>query len=84
MIPYNTIQTASTSDFFQEFELSEESLEDIRELVEEGFNEVVGSDYNRILDSYNRIPERKCDYEKKLYGNGNAAALIAEALKKYL
>ena len=54
------------------------------ELVEEGFNEVVGSDYNRILDSYNRIPERKCDYEKKLYGNGNAAALIAEALKKYL
>lgn len=37
MIPYNTVQTVSTSDFFREFEPSEESLEDIRELVEEGF-----------------------------------------------
>ncbi len=53
------------------------------ELVEEGFNEVVGSDHDKIIDAYNRIPERKCDYDKKLYGNGNASALIAEALKKY-
>ena len=39
MIPYNTIQTVSTSDFFQEFELSEEVLDDIRELLEEGFTQ---------------------------------------------
>lgn len=51
------------------------------ELVEEGFNEVVGSDHDKIIDAYNRIPERKCDYDKKLYGNGNASALIVEALK---
>lgn len=51
------------------------------ELVEEGFNEVVGSDHDRILDSYNRIPERKCDYEKKLYGDGNAAKNIVQHLK---
>ncbi|HQO93249.1 MAG TPA: UDP-N-acetylglucosamine 2-epimerase (non-hydrolyzing), partial [bacterium] len=36
------------------------------ELVEEGFNEVVGSDHDKIIDAYNSIPERKCDYEKKL------------------
>jgi len=54
------------------------------ELVEEGFNEVVGSDHDKIIDAYNRLPERKCDYEKKLYGNGNASALIVEALKKYI
>ncbi|MBP7433110.1 UDP-N-acetylglucosamine 2-epimerase (non-hydrolyzing) [bacterium] len=51
------------------------------ELVEEGFNEVVGSDHDKIIDAYNRTPERKCDYEKKLYGIGNAANLIVEALK---
>jgi UDP-GlcNAc3NAcA epimerase len=51
------------------------------ELVEEGFNEVVGSDHDKIIDAYNRTPERKCDYEKKLYGSGNAANLIVEALK---
>ncbi|MGI6394842.1 MAG: non-hydrolyzing UDP-N-acetylglucosamine 2-epimerase [bacterium] len=50
------------------------------ELVDEGFNEVVGSDYEKIIDSYNRIPERKCDYEKKLYGNGDAAKKIFDHL----
>lgn len=39
MIPYNTIQTVLASDFFQEFELSEEVLDDIRELLEEGFTQ---------------------------------------------
>jgi len=51
------------------------------ELVDEGFNEVVGSDYDKIIDAYRRLPERKCDYRKNLYGDGNAAIMIVESLR---
>jgi UDP-GlcNAc3NAcA epimerase len=54
------------------------------ELVEEGFNEIVGSDSNKIKESYYKVPLRKCDYNKNLYGSGNASTVIVDMLKKYV
>ena len=50
------------------------------ELVEGGFNDVVGSEYLKIMDSYSKTGSRQCDFNADLYGDGKASKKIIETL----
>ena len=39
------------------------------ELVENGFAEIVGSDYSKIIDAFNTFKNSTMDFNKELYGN---------------
>ena len=54
------------------------------ELVDGGFNMLVGSDRQRIVDGVNHFLVKKPNgFEKKLYGNGDAGNKILDELLKY-
>jgi UDP-GlcNAc3NAcA epimerase len=54
------------------------------ELVKNGFNEVVGADYDQIIWAYESLSERLSDFSQELYGGGKACKNIAtHMLKKY-
>lgn len=50
------------------------------ELVKKGYNFVVGADFDKILKAYNKSRSLDIDFEKNLYGNGNAGKEILEIL----
>ena len=51
------------------------------ELVENGYNVISGSSKSKIIDNFNRIANNSDkDFDIKLYGDGNTAAKIIEAL----
>jgi len=50
------------------------------ELVEAGVNSVVGSDFNKILETYKMVIDKAFNVEKDLYGEGNAAQKIVDVL----
>jgi UDP-GlcNAc3NAcA epimerase len=50
------------------------------ELVEHGFNIVVGSDTDSIVTGYKKMISQKSDFNVKLYGNGNACEIIVNTL----
>ncbi len=51
------------------------------ELVENGFNKIVGADENKIIETYNNHVFNK-NYEIDLYGNGTASTRIVKVLNK--
>jgi UDP-GlcNAc3NAcA epimerase len=52
------------------------------ELVENGFNKIVGADENKIIFGYQEMSQIKKDYNINLYGNGEASKkIITELLK---
>ncbi|MCF6365106.1 MAG: UDP-N-acetylglucosamine 2-epimerase (non-hydrolyzing) [Bacteroidales bacterium] len=52
------------------------------ELTENGYNIIAGADTNVIINSYEEIINKKGDFSKKLYGNGNAAEIIVDEILK--
>ena len=54
------------------------------ELVKNGFNTIVGSDYDKILDAHRKVDAAKPDFSMDLYGKGNASENIANSLVDYL
>lgn len=54
------------------------------ELVEHGVNTLVGSDDKALIDAVSSMLKGSFDFEKDLYGNGQAADRIAEFLKERL
>ena len=48
------------------------------ELIEAGANSIVGADKSKILSAYHANKNSKLVESKPLYGNGNAAELIAK------
>jgi UDP-GlcNAc3NAcA epimerase len=52
------------------------------ELVEKGFNEIVGAEKNSIISGYEKMIQIKPDYNINLYGNGEASKKIISKLKK--
>jgi len=50
------------------------------ELVENGFNKVVGSDYQTILTGFQLMQKVNMDFRKNLYGNGTASKKIVREL----
>lgn len=52
------------------------------ELVENGFNEVVGADKDKIISGYQKMSQIKNNYNINLYGNGQASKKIIYELLK--
>ncbi|MBC8526379.1 MAG: UDP-N-acetylglucosamine 2-epimerase (non-hydrolyzing) [Candidatus Cloacimonetes bacterium] len=50
------------------------------ELVENGFNEVVGTDKENIIIGYKKMIDKKLDFKIDLYGNGKASRKILKEL----
>jgi len=53
------------------------------ELVDNGFNTIVGSDFEKILAGFNSMRNIKLNYNLNLYGNGTASQKIIEKLLSY-
>jgi UDP-GlcNAc3NAcA epimerase len=52
------------------------------ELVENGFNELAGADYDAIISKVNSMRSKTLDFSIELYGKGDSATKILEELKK--
>jgi len=50
------------------------------ELIENGFNEVVGADFNAIINGVNKMKSASSDFSLQLYGDGYAGEQILDAL----
>ena len=51
------------------------------ELVDHGFNSIVGASYSVILEAFRNMLQKKYDFNIDLYGKGNASHTIVEILK---
>ena len=54
------------------------------ELVENGFNKLVGADIDEIISSVRSLSDRKFESSVELYGGGHACSRIVEAIEKYI
>jgi UDP-GlcNAc3NAcA epimerase len=54
------------------------------ELVELGYNHIVGADTDRILKMADDVLTNKVSFDHKPYGDGNAADKIADSLKRFI
>jgi len=54
------------------------------ELVTHGFNWLTGTDYNKILETYSLIKEKKIDFNVYLFGNGKAGETIVNNIKSFI
>ncbi len=52
------------------------------ELVDNGFNKIVGADENKIISGYQEMIQMKNNYNINLYGNGEASKKIITELMK--
>lgn len=52
------------------------------ELIENGFNQITGADYDKIIDEVKGLENRNSNFDCNLYGNGIASQVIAETLLK--
>jgi UDP-GlcNAc3NAcA epimerase len=53
------------------------------ELVENGFNTIVGSDYDKIIPGFNLMKDKQLNYNINFYGNGTASASIIKELNDF-
>ncbi len=51
------------------------------ELVENGFNQIVGADEEKIVNAYENIKNRELDFNIDLYGGGKASENIVNTLR---
>ncbi len=51
------------------------------ELVENGFNKIVGADREKILKAYEEMKDVDLDFSKDLYGGGKASKIIVKELR---
>ena len=54
------------------------------ELVEKGFNVIVGTKPANIMASVNMLLQKELDWRMPLYGNGAACGLIADNIRRFL
>lgn len=52
------------------------------ELVAHNVNFLAGSDKEKILELFNKLPNANADFSASLFGNGNAGEIIAENLRR--
>ena len=50
------------------------------ELVDHGFNFVAGINHKDIYEAYEKLSEKKIDYNKNLFGDGRAGEKIVKLL----
>ncbi|HAN19205.1 MAG: UDP-N-acetylglucosamine 2-epimerase [Bacteroidetes bacterium GWC2_33_15] len=69
--------------FFGKFCLTTRDETEWVELVENGFNVIVGAIHNRIIEETHKIQNTTKNFNINLYGNGKASRLIAEEILKF-
>ena len=70
------------SYFFRKYCLTLRDETEWVELIENGFNELVGADFDKIMSAYENVNSNTPDFSKDLYGNGNASKIIINELLK--
>jgi UDP-GlcNAc3NAcA epimerase len=55
-----------------------------KELLGAGVNKLAGDDGRNILSAYHELTSMQLDFSLKYYGDGNAAALIIDIIRKFL
>lgn len=66
--------------FFSKFCLTLRDDTEWVELVQNGFNKLVGADKNVIVSTFKNADVTRLDFAKNLYGDGKASSLIVNAL----
>ena len=66
--------------FFQKHCITLREETEWTELVEHGYNVLVGSDSLKILKAYELMKSKFSDFARNLYGNGHASETIAKLL----
>ena len=69
--------------FFKKFCVTLREETEWVELVEHGVNLLVGSNYPKIMDAFIMASSAKVDFDKDLYGKGDASDIIISCLLKY-
>ena len=68
------------SYFFKKYCITLRDETEWVELVENGYNLLTGNDPSKIVEAYMELSGRTSDFSMNLYGNGDAAEIIAEYL----
>ena len=66
--------------FFKKYCLTLRDETEWVELIENGFNTLVGADYDKIIAGFETAKNITANFEKDLYGNGMASAKIVTAM----
>lgn len=69
--------------FFKKYCLTLRDETEWVELVENGFNQLVGADYNTIMKAYKNVNTEPPDFSIDLYGKGEASSIIIKELLKF-
>jgi UDP-GlcNAc3NAcA epimerase len=69
--------------FFKKFCLTLRDETEWVELVDNGFNRLVGADFNKIVESFNEKRNADLDFSMDLYGNGAASDIVVKSLLSY-
>jgi UDP-GlcNAc3NAcA epimerase len=70
--------------FFNKFCVTTRDQTEWVELVEHGYNEIVGADSNKLIAAVNTFEGKTFKKEIELYGGGQAALGMAQYLKNYV
>ena len=68
--------------FFKKFCITAREQTEWTELVDNGFNFIAGTSGEKIYSLYKKLINKKASFNKNLYGKGDAAGKIKEALEK--
>lgn len=53
------------------------------ELVDGGFNTLVGADTNLLISAFNQAKNKECNFDVNLYGNGVASQIVAQEIEAF-
>ncbi len=70
--------------FFKKYCLTLRDETEWVELVQNNYNTLVGASFDNILDTYQQFINKSVNFDKELYGGGNASKIIAQELIKYI
>jgi UDP-GlcNAc3NAcA epimerase len=66
--------------FFDKYCLTARDETEWVELVDFGYNRIVGADSVKIFETYNLLKDKTISNKKLLYGNGNASEIIVKSI----
>jgi UDP-GlcNAc3NAcA epimerase len=69
--------------FFNKFCLTIRDETEWIELIKNGYNFLVGSNYSKIIESFNLLKTKNFEKSTALYGNGDASKKIVKELLNF-